>query len=470
MALSGDDKNPPLKKKPAGRKRKTAERVKKATPVPLTQYQKNWILDDSRFKIGLMSRQAGKSFATALEAVSGALRQKSKWVFLSAGERQSKELMLTAANHLRAYNKAIDVIEEGFKAEDSTEYKQLELVLPNGSRIIGLPANPYTARGHSAHILLDEFAFHKDSSAIWKALFPTVTRGYRIRIVSTPQGRQNMFYRLWANAESSGYSAHRVTIYDAVRMGLELKNDKGGIISPEELMLALNDDEAWAQEYMCDFVDESSALLSYEMIGECESDRCLWTEGYGYTEAPAGEYFIGMDIGRRNDLSVISTIENTGSGFITREVLVMKNTPFRDQQEHLHARIAALRPHRVCIDATGIGAMLAEEAARYFPCVEEISFTMAVKSEMASRTRAMFEDRNIRIPIDRDLREDLHSIRKTVTASGNVRYDAERTDSRGHADRFWSLALAIHAAGAQKADYNVLSGFRRTFSDTFKGY
>lgn len=467
MALSGDDE----KKKPSTRKKKQAHKpIKRPAPVPLTEYQKKWVLDDSRFKIGLMSRQGGKSFATALEAVSGALRHKCKWVFLSAGERQSKELMLTAANHLRAYNKAIDVIEEGFRAEDSTEYKQLELVLPNGSRIIGLPANPYTARGHSAHILLDEFAFHKDSSAIWKALFPTVTRGYRIRIISTPQGRQNMFYRLWANAEASGYSAHKVTIYDAVRMGLELKDDKGGIITPDELRIALNDDEAWAQEYMCDFVDESTALLSYEAIGECESDRCLWPDGYGYFNAPCGEYYIGMDIGRKKDLSVICTIQNTGSGFETKEVFIMKNAPFSEQQEQLHSRIAALRPFRVCVDATGIGAMLAEEAARFFPEVEETVFTMASKSAMAARTRTMFEDRSILIPVDREMREDLHSIRKTVTASGNIRYDADRTDARGHADRFWALALAIHAAGGQKTDYNVLSGFRRTYSDTFKGY
>ena len=32
-------------------------------------------------------------------------------------------------------------------------------------------ANPDTARGFSANVFLDEFAFHKDSREIWKALF-----------------------------------------------------------------------------------------------------------------------------------------------------------------------------------------------------------------------------------------------------------------------------------------------------------
>src|SRR5574340_828180 len=144
--------------------------------------------------------------------------------------------MATAAIHARAMNAAIREIEGTFLDEkDKPEYKQLEIIFPNGSRIVGLPATPSTARGHSANILLDEFAFHKDSRAIWAALFPTVTRGYKIRIISTPQGKKNKFYELWTaktlqmfdgtqhevKNERGGYSKHRVTIEQAVTMGLE---------------------------------------------------------------------------------------------------------------------------------------------------------------------------------------------------------------------------------------------------------
>jgi phage FluMu gp28-like protein len=36
-------------------------------------------------------------------------------------------------------------------------------------------------------------------------------------------------------------------------------------------------------------------------------------------------------------------------------------------------------------------------------------------------------------------------MRKEATASGNIRFTGERTKN-GHADRFWGLALALHAA------------------------
>ena len=58
-----------------------------AQAVKLTDYQLRWLADASRFKIGLMARQTGKSFVASLEAVLDAFDEGSQWVFLSAGER-----------------------------------------------------------------------------------------------------------------------------------------------------------------------------------------------------------------------------------------------------------------------------------------------------------------------------------------------------------------------------------------------
>ena len=77
--------------------------------------------------------------------------------------------------------------------------------------------------------------------------------------------------------------------------------------------------------------------------------------------------------------------------------------------------------------------------------VEAVTFTPAVKASLAEPLRGRFQDRLVRIPIGAEIRDDLHSIRRTSTAAGNVRYLAERTED-GHADRFWALALANHAA------------------------
>lgn len=119
---------------------------------------------------------------------------------------------------------------------------------------------------------------------------------------------------------------------------------------------------------------------------------------------------------------------------------------------------------RACLDATGLGEMLAENARRAFGYkVEPVKFTLEVKADLAQRLRLFFEDRRIRIPEDRALREDLHAVRRIITPSGNVRYDAERSE-RGHADRFWALALALHAAETRKGPVEYRSVLRRAFA------
>lgn len=432
--------------------------------IPLYEYQRRWVQDRSRFKIGLWCRQAGKSFATSLEAVLDCWERRTKWVFLSAGERQSRELMATAQMHARAVNLAIDSIETEFRAEDDTVYKHLEMVFPNGSRIIGLPANPSTARGHSANILLDEFAFHKDSRAIWRALFPTVTRGYKIRIVSTPQGKQNKFYELWSG--NPRYSKHKLTIFDAVRQGLELKDEDGAPSTPEELREALGDEEAWEQEYLCEFLDEATAFLTYELIAEAE------VQTLGLDEAPTGgPIYAGVDVGRKRDLTVFWALEQVGDVYWSRRILELARRPFSEQRDAVFSEIRRLNPRRVCFDATGLGMQLAEEAQQAFGThrVEAVTFSRAVKEDMATTIRRRFEDRQIRIPVDRRIREDLHSVKRVVTSAGNVRFDAERTED-GHADRFWALALALHAGTSPAGPVEYESVSQRRFANVAGAY
>ena len=124
------------------------------------------------------------------------------------------------------------------------------------------------------------------------------------------------------------------------------------------------------------------------------------------------------------------------------------NAPFRVQSEYLYSRLNNPRLARLCVDSTGMGMMLSEYAQDRFGKyrVEAVNFTGPVKAELALPLRASFEDRTIRIASDPEIREDLHKIRKTTTAAGNVRYEGER-DENGHSDRFWSLALARHAKG-----------------------
>ena len=42
--------------------------------------------------------------------------------------------------------------------------------MPGGVRVIGLPANPQTARGFTGDVLLDEFAKRAEDREVWAVL------------------------------------------------------------------------------------------------------------------------------------------------------------------------------------------------------------------------------------------------------------------------------------------------------------
>jgi phage FluMu gp28-like protein len=471
------------------------------------------VTDKSRFKIGVFTRQGGKSFGTSLEAVDDCVEHpRSKWVFLSAGERQSKELMTTASLHARAYALAIRELEGELWCENDEKYKQLEILFPNESRIIGLPANPFTARGHSAHILLDEFAFHKDSRQIWKALFPTVTRGFRIRMISTFMGRTNKFYELFYSSptlqrfngpeheyigERGGWSKHFVNIHQAIRMGLVLKDDEGEPCEPDDLRLALNDEDAWAEEFECVPNDEAHSFLSHDLISSVEDARIAlmpdWAEllieaAKGLYEAykasfmpilpPShilsnlkfdGDLYVGFDVARKRDLSVIWVDQKIGDALRTVAVIEMRRTPFFVQDLVLSSILLHARFRRACIDETGIGAQIAESALNRFGAhrVEPVTFTSANKEAMAGGLKENFDDRKSAIPSDPNIRRSLHSIKRYPTSTGHFRFDAERSEETGHADHFWAKALAVQAASgpAWKMEFRT-SGTPRESSGT----
>ncbi len=415
-----------------------------APAVPLYAYQRAWFNDRSRFKLGLFARQTGKTFTTTLETVddcfaAAVAARRQRWVILSRGERQAREAMDEGVKrHAQAYSLGFEASEYDWQGQDGS-YRALEVTLPHGSRITALPANPDTARGFSSNVFLDEFAFHKDSHAIWKALFPVISAGWKLRVTSTPNGKGNKFYEL-ATATDDVWSRHVVDIHRAVADGLPRDID--------ELRAGLSDEDAWAQEYELKWLDEASAWLSYELISSVEDPRAGDPAGY-----QGGPCFVGRDIGRRNDLHVITVFELVGDVLWERERVEQKRASFAAMDAAFDDIMTRYLVVRACIDQTGMGEKPVEDAQRrYGSRIEGVLFTGPAKLILATEGKQRFEDRTIRIPEgDPKYRADLHKLRKVASPTGAPRFVAERDDD--HADRTWAAFLGIHAAGGGQADY-----------------
>jgi phage FluMu gp28-like protein len=422
------------------------------------QYQREWIDDKSPLKIWKKARQIGFSFCATFRAVTDLVRHKTLWIALSAGQRQSNELAQKAREHVEAISK-IEQAARGFEFREDertgvfeehtrpdgivvgVELTQSVIHFPsNKSRMIFLPANPDTARGYTGNVLADEFAFHKDAKRIYAAIYPSITRGYSIEIGSTCFGESGMFYELCE--KKNGFSKHSTTIYDAVAQGLQADIEK--------LREGCPDEEIWEQEYCCKFISDASSWITWDQIIAAESGFASIDLPLGFI--PIGELYLGVDIGRKKDLTVIYLLEKVLGVFWTRAVLRLRNTPFAVQRQQIDWFFENLPVRRGCFDSTGIGMQMAEEVQAKFGSyrIEPVTFTAPVKEDLAVRTRRAYEDMTIRIPDERGLRNAIHAVRRFPTTAGNFRFDADRTEA-GHADEFWAQSLAL-LAGSSGAD------------------
>jgi phage FluMu gp28-like protein len=414
--------------------------------------------DRSRAKIQIQSRQTGKDFTMNGEAVEDCLSQITEWMLAAPSERQALDSMDQGKLWADAFDFHIkDIFEEREGNSSQHLLKSAEILFENGSRMRAVPGKPDTVRGRSCNVILTEFDFFEQPAATWKAILPSITNPLRggekkIRIGTTPNGVGSAAHKIFTKDDSKDklrWSRHLVTIYHAVLMGLP--------VDVQQIRELMDDEEGFAQEFLCQFLDTVNVLLPYELIAMAESAEA--TEFWGLDDAKsAGNVFMGIDFGRSNDPTVAWTLQRVGDILWTREVLVLEKTSTPDQERILSDRIAA--SGKVCFDYTGpgigLGDYMVEKHKRWRPeahefgKVELCTFTSKFKREIFPKLRRVFEaPTKLRIPISTKIREDLHEM-KQVISNGEYNYWAART-KEGHSDRCTALALAVRAAGGETA-------------------
>lgn len=425
-------------------------------------YQSRWIKDTSRLKLMEKGRQIGLSLSTAYAAAERtalATARFDQWV--------SSRDDLQARLFLEDAKKWATVLDLGGKdlgelvIDPKDRISAYVLQFANGRRIHSMSSNPDAQAGKRGARILDEFALHPDPRKLWSIAYPGITWGGSMEVISTHRGSGNFFNQLVREIREHGnpkrISLHRVTLQDALDQGFLYKLQQ--VLAEDDPILGMTeaeyfdfirsgcaDEESFQQEYMCNPADDDVAFLEYDLIAAAE-----YPAEANWQERETGRLFAGIDIGRKKDLTVLWVLELLGDVLYTRHVERMQNMRKSEQEAILWPWIALC--DRTCIDATGLGIGWTDDAQDQFgeDKVEGVTFTPKVKEALAYPVRSRMEDRHLRIPYDPAVRADLRQVTKQVTAAGNVRFTAERTPD-GHADHFWSLGLAIHAAGTGLGD------------------
>jgi len=195
-------------------------------------------------------RQWGKSTIAAAKAVHRAYTRENSLVLVaSPSDRQSGELVRKA----EAMTERLGLRLRG----DGTN--EISLAFPNGSRIVGLPGESAKIRGFSAVSLLivDEAAWV--SEPMYRALRPMLAASNGdLWMFSTPNGRQGIFHETWIHG---GEDWHRVRVpaTECARISREFLEQERGV----------QGEAAFAQEYLCEFVQAEGAMFDQTLVEAC---------------------------------------------------------------------------------------------------------------------------------------------------------------------------------------------------------
>jgi hypothetical protein len=203
----------------------------------------------AKTKRGLLNctRQWGKSTVTAAKAVHRVWTMPESLVLVvSPSAPQSAEFLRKAATFLRR----LGVRPRGDGDRDTS------LLLPNGSRMVGLPGKHETVRGYASVSLMviDEAAWVPEE--MYSAVTPMLAvSGGELWMMSTPAGRRGFFWEEWSRG-GSVWTRVSVPATECPRIPKEF-------LAEERRRMG---ERRFRQEYMCEFEDNEMSVFSEESI------------------------------------------------------------------------------------------------------------------------------------------------------------------------------------------------------------
>jgi predicted phage terminase large subunit-like protein len=240
-------------------------------------------------------RQSGKTTIVSVLALHHALtRPKSLVLIFSPSERQSKEFLRKIQDYYGELNSP------GGSLVNSAS----TLELTNKSRIKALPSSEATVRGFSAPslVLIDEAA--QIDEKLYYAVLPmlVVSRG-RLILLSTPLGKQGIFWRAWEL--QNGWKKVKVTADQCPRIS------KDSLAQAREEMGEVR----FAQEYLCEFVQSEGSIFKEEWIQYFDPatvpdiDEIFQSWDTAQTKSTTSDYVVGQVWGRRgHDLYLLGQV------------------------------------------------------------------------------------------------------------------------------------------------------------------
>lgn len=240
-------------------------------PFKMYDYQKKVIeiYKDNRFVTLKFPRQSGKTITTVGYLLHYLLFNTHKTVGILANRAKTARGIL--AKLKQSYRQLPKFLQSGV-----VEWSKGTIILENGCTAFADATSESASRSESVSLLvLDEFAFVDNFKAeeFMKSVYPTISSGKesKIFVFSTPNG-MNHFYKLWTDAKEkrNGYIPYEIHWTDPPGRDEEFKKQT----------IANIGEDAWRQEYECDFLGSAGSLINATTMARMVYQNPIMSEEY----------------------------------------------------------------------------------------------------------------------------------------------------------------------------------------------
>lgn len=392
-------------------------------PLKLFPYQDMIINDRSRFVQWAAANQIGKTLTLAVKGIHHALMVNNACVLVMANKYELSKKVLNDMRDLLA--RAKFPVEEGEKDNVTTlEIKNFDK--RGSSRIIAVPPTEAALSYTVTLSLDDEVGFWENSQKLYNTIVETrtnMTKNWKnpnftmgqIVLVSNPNRRQGIFYKIWA--EDSRYSKYRFNFLDCPM------NTKAEWDSARSRLTIDEFDSTYAAVF-------TSAEGSF--ITETEFNAAVSEEPIGldaFSNIYLGLDKAGTDVSSRNtDSSALCgfSVYKNDKGENCTKMRYYKVFPPNTPSKEIYSEILRLFKNYsvsgIAYDKVGVGDSVRGALidigipdSKIYP----LTYSLPNKTDVYQNLKLLYEQRRIQHPDIQELRNELLHLEVTRQEGSN---------------------------------------------------
>jgi len=359
-------------------------------------------------------RQVGKTLLSLNIVIKWLLSKKNiTLMYVSPFEAQSRKV----------YNQLFLSLEKTSLIKKATSSSgNIEIIMNNNSKVLfKAAAAEDSLRGETLdYLIIDEASFIKEKVFL-EVLMPMLsTKGKKVFLLSTTKGK-NWFYKYYLKGvnKEERFASHKFTSYDSPFFSKDLLSDLKSSMSEAQ----------FNQEIMAEFID--SATIFDNLLEQCILEEIDSPESND-------SYFFGIDIGLKNDATVIS-IFNQKRELIKYYRYVEKEAPYIQEQIISLERI--WKPKKIYIEENNQGLVIYQNIKKILSNkIETFTTTNKSKNEIINSLIYAFQKKEIFLINDEPLKEEFSNF--VLINSENSSVTKFSASSGFHDDIVMATAIA----------------------------